>query len=258
MTRLAAPRALARAGVTVLLVFAAGCGGSLREAAVGGVASFDQGKEAFARGDFMDAIADFKAYIEQFPGTEKTDDALFYLGDSYFRMKDYALASGQYDRLIRDFPGSPLHPDALFQLARCDDLQSHPAPLDQTETTRAISRYKDFLELYPEHPRAAEAKTRLDAMTDRLAEKRWRNGRLYYRLKQYDAAEYYFRSVIQDYATSQWASESRLLLADVLIRRKKVDEAATVLRAVEESVASADVKRRAASRLREITGENGP
>ncbi len=258
MIRLAARRALARAGVAALLLFAAGCGGSLKEAAVGGVASFDRGKEAFDRGDWMEAIADFKAYVEQFPGTEKTDDALFYLGESYFRMKDYALASGQYDRLIRDFPTSPLHPDALLQLARCDDFQSRPAPLDQAETTRAISRYKEFLELYPEHPRAAEARKRLDAMTDRLAEKRWRNGRLYYRLKQYTAAEYYLRSVIKDYATSAWASESRLLLADVLVHRKQVDEAATVLRAVEESVASADVKRRAEKRLREIKAEIDP
>jgi len=255
MIRFAAPQTLARAGVVALLVLGSGCGGSLREAAVGGVASFERGKEAFDRGDWLDAIADFKAYVEQFPGTEKTDDALFYLGESYFRTKDYALASGQYDRLIRDFPGSPLHPDALFQLARCDDLQSRPAPLDQAETIRGISRYKEFLELYPEHARATEAKRRLDALTDRLAEKRWRNGRLYYRLKHYDAAEYYFRSVIQGYPTSPWASESQLLLADVLVRKKKVPEAVTVLRALGESVASAEVKARAEKRLREIKAE---
>lgn len=258
MIRLAAPRALVRAGLAALLLGAAGCGGSLKEAAVGGVASFDSGKQSFDRGDYIEAIADFKAYVEQFPGTEKTDDALYYLGESYFRTKDYALASGQYDRLIRDFPTSPLHPDALLQLARCDDFQSRPAPLDQTETLRAISRYKEFLELYPEHARAAEARKRLDALTDRQAEKRWRNGRLYYRLKHYTAAEYYFRSVIRDYATSAWASESSLILADILIHRKQKEEAATVLRAVEESVASADVKRRAEKRLREIKVENDP
>ena len=258
MIRLAAPRALARAGAVVLLAFAAGCGGSLKESAVGGVASFERAKESFDRSDWMDAIADFKAYVEQFPGTEKTDDALYYLGESYFRMKDYALASGQYDRLIRDFPASPLHPDALFQLARCDDLQGRPAPLDQTETLRAITRYKEFIELYPEHPRAAEARKRLDAMTDRLAEKRFRNARLYYRLKHYDAAEYYLRGVIRDYETSRWASEARLLLAEILVRRARPDEAASVLRDVEASLAPADVKRRAERLLHEIKSENDP
>jgi TolA-binding protein len=60
--------------------------------------------------------------------------------------------------------------------------------------------------------------------------------------------------VIQGYPTSQWAGESQLLLADVLVRKKKRAEAVTVLRAVEESVASADVKARAQKRLRELEG----
>lgn len=236
------------------LVLVAGCGGALREAAVGGVASFESGKQAFDRGDYTDAVADLKAYVEQYPGTENTDDALFYLGESYFRLKDFPLASGQYDRLIRDFPASPLHPDALVQLARCDDLLSHPAPLDQTETTRAISRYKEFIELYPEHPRAAEARKRLEALTDRQAEKRWRNGRLYYRLKQYDASIYYFRSVISEYPRSRWVGESALLLTEILTRLGKPEDAVTALRAVEQSESSKDVKRRAQELLREIEG----
>ncbi len=254
MSMRAARRTLARAAVAMSLVLLAGCGGTLREAAVGGVASFERGKEAFDRGDFVDAISDLKAYVEQFPGTENTDDALYYLGESYFQLKDYPLASGQYDRLIRDFPASPLQPDAMFQLARCDDLQSHSAPLDQTETTRAISRYKDFLDLYPEHPRAAEAKKRMDALNDRLAEKRWRNGRLYYRLKHYDAAAHYLRGVISEYPNSPWAGEAGLLLADVLIRQGKQDEAEAALRAVGQSQATPEAKRRAQERLREIEG----
>ncbi len=252
MNPLAVRRILTRATAAAWLVFAIGCGGSLQESSVGGVASFERGKDAFDRGDWPDAVADLKAYVEQYPGTDKTDDALYYLGESYYKLKDFALASGQFDRLIRDFPASPLHPDAMFQLARCDDLQSHSAPLDQTETLRAISRYREFMELYPEHPRAAEARKRMDALDDRLAEKRWRNGRLYFRLKQYDAADYYLRQVIADYPRSVWAGEARLLLADVYVRQQKFDEAAATLREVAPSEASPDVKRRAQERLREL------
>ncbi len=241
-----------------LVVAAAGCGGSLREAQVGGVASFERAKEAYDREDWFDAIADFKAYVEQFPGTDKTDDALFYLGESYFRAKDYALASGQYDRLIRDFPTSSFHPDAIFQLARCDDLQSNPAPLDQAETERAIGRYRDFLALYPEHARAQEARRRLEALTDRLAEKRWRNGRLYYRLKQYDAADHYLRDVIETYPGSRWSHEARLLLADALAKREREREAVDTLRAVEQGNASEGIKRRAEERRRELEEEMAP
>ena len=242
------------AAALALAIFgAAGCGGSIHEAGVGGVASYERGREAFDRKDYMDAIADLKAYVEQFPGTENTDDALYYLGESYFGIKDYALAAGQYDRLTRDFPASPFQPDALVQLARCDDLQSHSAPLDQTETLRAISRYQSFLELYPEHPRARMARERLAVLTERQAEKRWRNGRLYMRLKSYDAAIVYFKSVLKDYPNSRWAAESALLLADIYERRGMLEEAAEVLRQVDQiEGAPAGLKSEAKHRLRDV------
>ena len=241
------------AALALALLGAAGCGGSIQEAGVSGVASYERGREAFDRRDYVDAIADLKAYVEQFPGTENTDDALFYLGESYFGLKDYALAAGQYDRLIRDFPASPYQPDGLYKLARCDDLQSHKAPLDQTETLRAISRYQSFLELYPEHARAKEARERLTVLTDRQAEKRWRNGRLYVRLKSYDAAIFYFESVMKEYPNSRWAGESALLLADVYQKRGLLEEAAAVLSRVDQiEGAPAWLKSRAKQRLREV------
>lgn len=252
------PAAKATLAATLLVLFLGpGCGGSLKENGVGGVASWERGKGEYDRGDYLAAIEDLKAYVEQYPGTENTDHALFYLGQAYFQTKDYTLASGQYDRLIRDFPASTLHPDALFMLARCDDLQSRPAPLDQTETTRAIGRYKDFLDLYPESPHAHDAKLRLDALNDRLAEKRWRNGRLYHRLKHEDAAAYYFRSVITDYPDSKWANESRLNLAEVLVRLGSPTEAGDTLRAVTAGNATADQKRRAEQLLRGIDSGKG-
>jgi len=245
---------MARRALAALLLaaLAAGCGGTLKESQVGGVASYERGKGEYDREDWVDAIADLKAYVEQFPGTEKTDDALYYLGDSYFKTKDYVLASGQFDRLIRDFPTTPYHPDALYMLARCDDLQSRPAPLDQTETTRAISRYRDFLSLYSDNPKAQDARTRLGTLTDRQAEKSFRNGRLYLRLKQWDAAGHYFEQVIHDYPESRWSLDARVLLADAYVKTGREAEAADTLRSVLNGTASSGTKREASKRLKKI------
>jgi len=249
MTSRMARRALA---ALLLAALAAGCGGTLKESQVGGLASYERGKGEYDREDWVDAIADLKAYVEQFPGTEKTDDALYYLGESYFKTKDYVLASGQFDRLIRDFPTTPYHPDALYMLARCDDLQSRPAPLDQTETTRAISRYRDFLSLYSDHPKAQDARTRLGTLTDRQAEKSFRNGRLYLRLKQWDAAGHYFEQVIHDYPESRWSLDARVLLADAYVKTGREAEAADTLRSVLNGTAPSGTKREASKRLKKI------
>jgi outer membrane protein assembly factor BamD len=236
------------------LVLVPGCGGTLREQLASGPASYGSGKAAFERGDWTEAIADLKAYVEQYPGTDLTDDALYLLGQSYFKIEDYALASSQFDRLVRDFPTTPFSADALFWLARCDDLQSHQAPLDQTETERALQRYSQFLDQHPEHERAAEARRRTQALRDRLAEKEFRSGRLYNRLKQYSAADIYLRSVIGKYPESRWAPEAEFLLADIRVRQGRRDEAIETLRHLLTTAPEAGLRRRAERRLRDLGG----
>jgi outer membrane assembly lipoprotein YfiO len=192
--------------------------------------------------------------VEAYPGTERTDDALFYLGNAYFRFKDYALASGQFDRLLRDFPGTVFEAEARFLLARCDDLQSHGALLDQTETERSLGRYRAFLELYPDHPRAGEARARLQALRDRLAEKRYKNGKLYVRMRAYPAAELYLRSVLERYPESRWAADASLLLADVLTKGGRRDEAIDALKAAPLDAADPETRQRLEERRRELEG----
>ena len=214
--------------IVLPLLVCLGCGGTLKEGRREGTPDFQGAKAAFDKGDYLDAIPDFKAFVEQFPGTDKTDDALYYLGVSYSKEKDYALASAQFDRLLRDFPTSPLQPDALIELARCDDLQSHGAPLDQTETERALTRYNQFVDQYPDHARAAEARARIQVLRDRLAEKILRSGRLYFKLRRDSAAEFYLRKLIREYPDSKWVREAAGLLSEVLKRQGREPEAAEI------------------------------
>jgi len=239
-----------------VVLLAAGCGGTLQEQ-TGGIADYERGKKAYDGTNWADAALDLKAFVEAYPGTERTDDALFYLGDAYFRMKDYALASGQFDRLLRDFPASVYEADARFLLARCDDLQSHGAMLDQTETERAITRYREFLGSHPDHARAGEATARIAALRDRLAEKRFKSGRLYTRLREFDAADRYLRGIISDYPESRWAAEAALLLAETLVKRGRREEALETLRLVPPGLPRAETQRKIDEQRRALESATG-
>ena len=243
--------------VATLLVAVSGCGAATLRQSEGGTPSFDAGKAAFDRKDWVEAALHFKAYVEQYPGTDRTDDALYHLGVSYFQTKEYALASSQFDRLTRDFPQSPFLGDASFYLARCDDLESRPAPLDQTETLRAIDRYRQFLDAFPDHPRAGEARERMQRLRERLAEKRFRNGRLYSKLDQNAAAALYLRGVIDEFGDTRWSGEAALLLADVLIEDGKRADAAAVLQKMPDG-ATPEAKERARAKLRSIGAAPSP
>jgi len=238
----------------VLLV---GCGATVKEMP-GGIADYERGKRSYDQENWLDASLDLKAFVDAYPGSERADDALFYLGDSYFRMKDYALASGQFDRLLRDFPASVHEPDASYFLARCDDLQSHPAKLDQTETERAITRYRTFLEAHPDHPRAQEAQARLTALRSKLAEKRYLNGKLYKKLKHIDAAERYFRGVINEYSDTSWAADAGLALAEMLLEQGfPPGESIDILRQIPPGLARPETQRRIDDRLHALEARAG-
>jgi outer membrane protein assembly factor BamD len=212
---------IARGLLLIPLLVWVGCGGTFKEGSREGTPDYPGAKGNYDKGNYIDAIPDFKAYIEQYPGTDLTDDALYYLGLCYIQEKDYALASAQFDRLLRDFPTSSLSPDALLELARCDDLQSHSAPLDQTETERALTRYNQFVDQYPEHARVAEAKARIQVLRDRMAEKLFRNGQLYAKLGRDKAAEFYLRRVVTEYPESKWKGQASQLLTQVVGRESR-------------------------------------
>lgn len=250
-------RRLAWACAVLPLLISLGCGGTLKEGRREGTADFHGAKAAFDRGNYLDAIPDFKAYIEQYPGTDLTDDALYYLGVSYIHEREFALASAQFDRLLRDFPTSALLADALLELARCDDLQSHPAPLDQTETVRALTRYNQFVEQYPTHPRIGEAKGRIQVLRDRLAEKLLRSARLYAKLDRKKAAEFYLKKLLAEHPESKWAPEATRLLADVTARLGR-SEATDALKKNEPASPGPEPKPKAEERIRGIRASESP
>ena len=73
----------------------------------------------YTRGDLDKAIQHLQDFIIQNPRTSLTDDALYYLGDSYLQKREYKVAAIQFERLISYFPSSPHVQNGQWALARC-------------------------------------------------------------------------------------------------------------------------------------------
>ena len=69
---------------------------------------FQNGKIALAKKKYIKAQDYFNTVVIGASHTELGDDALFYLGESFFYSKDYLIAISEYDRLIRRMPFSPM------------------------------------------------------------------------------------------------------------------------------------------------------
>jgi outer membrane protein assembly factor BamD len=202
--------------------------------------------------DYAEAITLLNGYIQYRPDAPDLDEAHFLLGMAHVQRKEWPLAAGEFVVVTSDFPDSPRLPDAHYWLGVSYWRQSRPAPYDQDPTRRALSQWQRFLALYPDHPKAEEARALRAEGRARLAEKSLRNARLYLVLKHFRPAVVYFDEVIADYADTPWVDWARVGRAEALRGQNKLSEARLSLEQALPGLKDREARSRAEELLREL------
>jgi outer membrane protein assembly factor BamD len=231
----------------------AGCAGADRPIAAASPA--DQMRIArmrYDRGEYSEAIELLNGYIQFRADAPDLDEAHFLLGMCHVQQKAWPLAAGEFVVVISDHPDSPRLADAHYWLGVSYWRQARPALYDQDPTRRALAQWGRFLQLYPDHPRADEARAMQQEARDRLAEKAIKNGRLYLTLKQWSPALYYFEDLLREYPESKWAEWARVGRGEALGGLRRRDEAVAELEALRDGAKDAEVRRRAAEKLKKL------
>jgi len=97
--------------------------------------------------------------------------------------------------------------------------------LDPTFAFRTRSCLNEFILRYPDSPLRVQAREHLEQIADRLAEKEFRLGVMWAKMKRYRAAILYFDEVLQKYPSSNWVPESLFWKGRSLRERHQFDEA---------------------------------
>jgi len=112
---------LMRVGTSILLytgLLISGCASNKTIAEIDYNAEFENGKAALNNKKYIRAQEKFNTVVVGASHTELGDDALFYLGESYYYAKDYLLAVAEYDRLTRRMPFSPYVESARYRICQ--------------------------------------------------------------------------------------------------------------------------------------------
>jgi len=72
----------------------------------------------FKNENYKGALARLRDILKQYPDAGITDEALYYIGESYMKLGESKLASDAYTTLISNFPQSPFVKDARESLSR--------------------------------------------------------------------------------------------------------------------------------------------
>lgn len=107
----------------------------------------------FGRGRHADARRAFQAVFEADPSGDLADNALFWIGETYFAAADYTNALRHYARVVNEYAEQNKAPDALFKTAL-----AHERTGDLALARRTLQQ---VVERYPYSSTASSAKAEL-------------------------------------------------------------------------------------------------
>ncbi|MGO8988345.1 MAG: tol-pal system protein YbgF [bacterium] len=112
--------------------------------------------ETFHKGDLEGARRKFEAFLKQYPNTELSDNAQFWIGETYYVKKDYERAILEYEKAIVKYPEGDKIPAAIFKQAL--------AFSELGDKTNAKNLLKRVIEKYPLSEQAQLAKKKLETL----------------------------------------------------------------------------------------------
>jgi outer membrane protein assembly factor BamD len=203
-----------------------GCGGAVDLSGKSARELFDQGMDKYKHRKYLHAINNFQTLVYNYPGESNIDSAQYFLALSYFNNDEYALAGAEFNRVLVNYPQSVFAQQAQLMRAVCQ-FESSPSNsgLDQTDLEPAIAQFEDFIIDYPESEAIDDARKYLAVAQNRMAEKFYRGGVVYTRLRDFRAAKIYFQKVVDDYTSTDFAAMSAFQLAECNFQQKNWDSA---------------------------------
>ncbi len=112
--------------------------------------------ETFHKGNLEGARRKFEAFLKQYPNTELSDNAQFWIGETYFLKKDFERAILEYEKAMVKYPEGDKIPAALFKQAL--------AFLELGDKANTRNLLKRVIEKYPHSEQAEMAKKKLETI----------------------------------------------------------------------------------------------
>ncbi|MEO8276392.1 MAG: tol-pal system protein YbgF [Thermoanaerobaculia bacterium] len=110
----------------------------------------------YLRGNYDLAMMGFKQYLEAFPETDLADNAIYWIGECYYRQQKYVEAIAEYDKVLKQFARSDKTASAL--------LKKGFALLEQGQKKEGIAQLQSVIKTFPSSDEANLAKQRLQSL----------------------------------------------------------------------------------------------
>ncbi|MDY6915053.1 MAG: outer membrane protein assembly factor BamD [Candidatus Cloacimonadota bacterium] len=187
------------------------------------------GNQYFAQEEYRKAIPYFTDVAFE-RNSIYTAEAQLKLADCYYNQEKYADALFEYKEFIRLFPDYEDIDRAYFRIGVCYFEQSLPAHYDQTETNQALDAFQKYLEKFPRGTNRQKALDYIQKCNYKLLEKKYQNGRIYYKTYDYSSALLYLNEIIELGNTNELDKMSLYYAARIYLERENMSKVEETLK----------------------------
>lgn len=165
----------------------------------------------------MDKTAEmFEKIVKNGPYSEVAPEAQLKVGTAREKQRQYPLAVKAYELAADRYHDRPVFAaEALYRQAMAYHKQALKADYDQTTAAQAIATFTDFMTLYPDDPRSAEAAKLVAALKSEQARGNFRTAKFYEKYQRWEGAMIYYNEVLLKDPNSPYANEAKERIAEL-------------------------------------------
>lgn len=163
---------------------------------------FKMGEDLFKEGKYSKANKLFAQIVPSYRGKPQAEKLMYLYSLSFYEMKDYYLAGYQCERFASSYPNSEKIEEVSFTGAKSYYMLSPVYTKDQEDTTKAIEKLQEFINLFPVSSYSAEANTLVKELDFKLENKAFGIAKQYNHISDYDASIKSFDNFIFDFPGS--------------------------------------------------------
>ncbi len=203
-------------GISLLLVVFASCKSDFERIRLSGDTNliYNKGIALFEEGEYQKAQTLFELIINNFRGQKEAEDLYFKYAYTHYHLKNYVLAAYYFKNFSTTYSLSTMKEEADFMAAFSNYRMSPKFRLEQSFTQKAIDGLQDFVNAYPKSERVPECNQLIDGLRAKLEKKAFAEAKLYYDLRQYQAALHTFENLLKDFPETSDAELVRYLMVD--------------------------------------------
>lgn len=157
--------------------------------------------------EYQKAQTLFEIIISSFRGKREAEEIYFKYAYTFYHLEQYIMATYYFKNFATTYATSELRMESDFMTAYSSYQLSPTFRLDQKYTQDAINAFQLFVNTYPDSDRVEQCNNLIDAMRAKLEVKAFEGAKLYFDMREYQAAIQSFENVLKDFPDTQNAEE---------------------------------------------------